>query len=75
MKKHDLVARLARKSRTSTAAAADQLDRMIHDIIAELKKGKPVPLPGLGTFRPGKLPGFEFDAPAPKEGTRRAKKR
>ena len=75
MKKQDLATRLARKSRTSTAAAADRLDRMIHDIIAELKRGNPVLLPGLGTFRPGKLPGFEFETSARKEGPRRAKKR
>ena len=75
MKKQDLATRLARKSRTSTAAAADRLDSIIHDIIAELKRGKPVPLPGFGTFKPGKLPGFEFETRAPKEVPRRAKKR
>jgi len=75
MKKQDLATRLARKSRTSTAAAADRLDSMIHDIIAQLRRGNPVPLPGLGIFKPGKLPGFEFESPPRKEGPRRAKKR
>ena len=48
MKKQDLAARLARKARLSRAAAADHLDRFIHDVIAELRSGNPVSLPGPG---------------------------
>ncbi len=75
MRKQDLAARLARKARLSRAAAADRLDRIIHDILAELKRGKPVPLPGLGTFTPGERPGFEFDKQKAKETARSARKR
>jgi nucleoid DNA-binding protein len=52
MKKIDLTRRLARQTKLSQAAAADRLDRVIHRILKELKKGKPVSLPGLGTFKP-----------------------
>jgi len=75
MKKQDIALRLARKARVSRAAAADRLDRLIHDILAELKKGNPVSLPGLGTFTPGKRLNFEFEARKPKDGPRGDKKR
>jgi nucleoid DNA-binding protein len=61
MKKDDIARRLARRSHTSKAAAADQLDRIVHDILTELRKGKAFPLPGLGRFTPGARPGFEFE--------------
>jgi len=61
MKNEDLALRLARKARISSAAAADRLDGIIHDILAELKQGRSVNLPGLGTFKPGRKLGFEFD--------------
>ena len=61
MKQPDLAARLARRARTSKAVAADRLDRIVHKIIAELKKGNPVSLPGLGTFKPGKKLNFQFE--------------
>ena len=70
MRKQDIAARLARKARLTRAAAADRLDRIIHDILAELKKGNPVPLPGLGTFTPGERVRFEFDSRKPKGGAR-----
>jgi len=75
MKKHDLASRLARQARVSRAAAADRLDRMIHDILAELKRGNPVSLPGLGTFTPGRELSFESEPPHRKKGPRRDKKR
>ncbi len=53
MKKLELARRLARKSGVSPAEAADELDRVIHHILSELRKGQAVPLPGLGKFRPG----------------------
>ena len=61
MKQQDLAARLARRARTSKAVAADRLDRIVHKIIGELKKGNPVSLPGLGTFKPGKKLNFQFE--------------
>jgi nucleoid DNA-binding protein len=74
MKKPDLAARLARKARTSKAVAADRLDLIVHRIIAELKKGNPVALPGLGTFKPGKKVNFQFDRLKPPNRSRREKK-
>jgi DNA-binding protein HU-beta len=75
MRKQDIAARLARKARLSRAAAADRLDRIIHDILTELKSGKPVALPGFGTFTPGKRVNFEFDVMKSKGGPRRDRKR
>jgi nucleoid DNA-binding protein len=75
MKKQDIAARLARKTRLSHGAAADRLDRLIHEILTELKRGNPVPLPGLGTFQPGKRIEFQFDETNPKSGGRRGRKR
>jgi nucleoid DNA-binding protein len=75
MKKQDLAARLARKARLSRAAAADRLDRFIHDIIAELRSGNPVSLPGLGTITPGKKLNFKSEPQASREGPPRENKR
>jgi nucleoid DNA-binding protein len=75
MKKQDLATRLARKTRVSRAAAADRLDHIIHDILAELKKGNPVSLPGLGTLTPGKKLNFLSDNQQRKDKPRRDKKR
>ncbi|MFB3779439.1 MAG: HU family DNA-binding protein [Bryobacteraceae bacterium] len=74
MKKQDITERLARKARLPRAVAADRLDRLIHDILAELKRGNPVCLPGLGTFTPGKKVNFQFDMTRTKEASRRAGK-
>lgn len=62
MKKQDIAGRLARQTRVSKALAADQLDRVVHDILSKLRKGQPAPLPGLGTFLPGPKPAFRFEA-------------
>ncbi len=60
MKKNELAARLARQSRLTKAAAADHLDRVVHEILKRLKRGKPAALPGLGTFTPGTKAGVAF---------------
>ena len=52
MKKFDLARRLAKHKQISEAEAADQLDRVVTEIVARLRQGKPVPLPGLGQFTP-----------------------
>ncbi len=62
MDKDDLASRLARQTRRSKAAAADEVDRVVHQILAKLRRGERVRLPGLGTFLPGQQPRFEFDA-------------
>lgn len=66
MKKQELARRLARESGLSKAAAADQLDRLVHNILRRLRQGKSVSLPGLGTFVPGPKVAFRFE-----EGERR----
>jgi len=65
MRKDQLARRLAKESRVSTAAAADQLDRIITDILTRVRKGQSAALPGFGTFRPGRGPGLQFDLGLP----------
>lgn len=67
MKKTDLAGRLARQTRVTKAAAADELDRIVHDILRRLRHGKPAELPGLGRFKPGEVPVFEFESERRKE--------
>ena len=62
MNKADLATKLAKQTHLSEAEAADQLDRVVHEIILNLRKGKPARLPGLGSFRPGEKWKFRFDA-------------
>jgi len=73
MNKSDLAARLAKQTNSSKAEAADQLDRVVHEIIFNLRNGQPAPFPGLGSFRPGEKWRFQFDAEAPKGGKRAGK--
>jgi nucleoid DNA-binding protein len=74
MKKNEIAERLAFKTRTTPAAAADQLDRIVHRIIQSLKEGKSAALPGLGTFRPATgRPGFRFKPLARKPARQRTK--
>jgi nucleoid DNA-binding protein len=61
MNKGELASRLARQTRRSKAAAADEVDRVVHQILATLRRGERVRMPGLGTFLPGEQPGFEFE--------------
>ena len=62
MNKAELATKLAERTHLSEAEAADQLDRVIHQIVLNLRKGKPARLPGLGSFRPGGKWQFRFDA-------------
>jgi nucleoid DNA-binding protein len=61
MRKTDLTNRIARQTRVTQAEAADQLDRVIHEILVNLRKGESVRLPGLGEFRPGRDGPFRFE--------------
>ena len=71
MDKDDLASRLARRTGKTKAAAADEVDRVVHQILAKLRRGERAPLPGLGTFLPGHNPGFEFETKKdPTEGER-----
>ena len=59
MNNEELAVKFARQAGLSRAAAADQLDQLVHDILTSLRRGEAAPLPGLGTFVPG--PAFEFE--------------
>ncbi|MCC6862318.1 MAG: HU family DNA-binding protein [Bryobacterales bacterium] len=62
MRKPELARRLAKTSRVSKAEAADQLDRVVHQIVSSLRRGRRARLPGLGEFKPGTRWEFRFDA-------------
>ena len=59
MKKEELTNEIARCSKMSRAAAADQLDRMVEEILRRVRRGEPAEIPGLGTLRPGQEVSFE----------------
>jgi nucleoid DNA-binding protein len=65
MKKAEIAKRLARQSGVSNAEAADQLDRVIHQILSKLRKGQQAPLPGLGLFTPGPKGSYQFKKEKP----------
>jgi nucleoid DNA-binding protein len=64
MRKTQLAGQLARQSGVTKAEAADRLDRVVHQIVTNLRKGRVANLPGLGQFLPSRAPGekwaFEF---------------
>src|SRR5438270_168806 len=62
MNKSELASRLARQTHLSKAEAADRLDRLVHQIVFNLRKGQPAKFPGLGSFRPGDRWQFRFVA-------------
>ena len=72
MKKEQLAQRLARESGITPAAAADQLDRILSDILKRVRHGESASLPGLGTFWPGPKPAFYFEEGLP-SGAQRLK--
>ena len=53
MKKPEIAKRMARQSGLSEAQGADRLGLVIHQILANLRKGNPTSLPGLGRFVKG----------------------
>lgn len=61
MKKPQIAKRLAKRSGVSSVEAADQLDRVVNEILSTLRNGQAVPLPGLGTFVPGRTWEFQFE--------------
>ena len=65
MKKEQLARQLAKRSNISPAAAADQLDRVVHEILMRVRSGQSASLPGLGTFRPDLKAGVRFDINLP----------
>ena len=74
MKKEQLARRLAKESHITPAAAADQLDRLVYDILKRVRSGESASFPGLGTFFPGTKNAFQFDeAPAPRTSRDKSK--
>jgi len=65
MKKDQLARQLAKEARISPAAAADQVDRIVTDILMRIRKGQTANLPGLGTFGAGPKQDFQFDGTPP----------
>ncbi len=61
MKRQDLAQRLAKEAHITPAAAADQLDRVVSDILKRVRQGQTASLPGLGTFRLDEKNGLQFD--------------
>ena len=54
MKKSDLVKDIAKMRSMKAADAADEIDRVVTEIVRTLRCGQPAHLPGLGTITPGK---------------------
>jgi nucleoid DNA-binding protein len=48
MKQAELARELAREARLPAATAQDRIDELVHRIIRNLRRGRPVELPGLG---------------------------
>ena len=53
MKKPEIARKMARQSGVTRGEAADRLDRLVQEILGELRQGKQSRLPGLGCFRTG----------------------
>jgi nucleoid DNA-binding protein len=51
MKKPDIAKRMARGAGVTPAEAADRLDNVVRQILADLRKGRDSAFPGLGRFR------------------------
>jgi nucleoid DNA-binding protein len=65
MKKQQVARKLAKESRMTEGAAADQVDRILSDLRKKVRKGQSASLPGLGTFRSSRKQEFQFDPDPP----------
>jgi nucleoid DNA-binding protein len=68
MKKPDIAKHMARESGVTEAEAADRLDRVVHQILTNLRRGRSAPLPGMGKFTSSADGIIEFE---PDKGSRR----
>jgi nucleoid DNA-binding protein len=59
MKQSDLAREVAKEHGVKAGDAADELDRVVTQIVRTLKSGRPAHLPGLGTISPGKSWSFK----------------
>jgi len=46
----DIARNMARRAGVTPAEGADRLDRLVHQMLTNLRRGKSAPLPGLGRF-------------------------
>ena len=51
MRKKDLARKLAEQTGVTRGEAADQVDRLVNEVLQKLKDGQPATLPGIGRFR------------------------
>ncbi len=65
MKKPEIAKSIARRAGVSEGEAADRLDRVVHQILSNLRNGKPAQIPGLGRFTNGADGRVRFEAEAP----------
>jgi len=52
MEKKDFTKRYAQQTHSTAAEAADQIDRVVDDLLRRLRAGQPASLPGLGRLNP-----------------------
>jgi nucleoid DNA-binding protein len=58
MTKDTMARKLAKQLKVPESKAADEIDGIVHKILAGLRQGKEVSVPGLGRFEPGPKPSF-----------------
>lgn len=68
MKKPDIAKRWARQSGVTEAEAADRLDRVVRQILAQLQEQREAPLPGVGRFLLGPGGKVMFEGEDPRRG-------
>jgi nucleoid DNA-binding protein len=67
MNKQEIAKRIARQAGVSNGEAADRLDRVVYQILWNIRRGKESALPGMGKFTlsPGGTICFERDGGKP----------
>lgn len=48
-----VIRKLAKNAAVTPAEAADQVDKVVHEMLRKLRRGETAPLPGVGTLTPG----------------------
>jgi|GEM_PF-3528178 len=69
MAKKELIRLLAGEDKPESEAA-DELARAVESILKRLRRGEPVPLPGVGRLVPGKGRAVRLEPPARRGGGR-----
>ncbi len=66
MNKRELARQLARNTGVTRGEAADQIDRLVNDVLKQLRTGRPADLPGFGSFAINSSGQIEF-SPKPEK--------